>query len=131
MSPKLRSLLALRPVVLALVASNDADADVAPPDIYSTHRATIAPLTLPPEPPLPAGCVKPTALNCADSAWLASDACAKDPGKSSAIRSLCTWTLLKAWNDASATIADFAAISKIDPGGAHLCRKDVNPPPTR
>ena len=91
--------------MLALVASNDADADVAPPpDIYSTHRATIAPLALPPEPPLPAGCVKPTALNCADSAWLASDACAKDPGKSSAIRSLCTWTLLKAWNDASATI---------------------------
>ncbi len=105
MSPKLRSLFALGPVVLALVASDDADADLRPPpDMYSVHRTAPPPLVLPPEPPLPAGCVKPTAENCADSAWLGADACWKDSGKNAAMRALCNWTILKAWNDANATI---------------------------
>lgn len=105
MSLKLRSLAMVSSLLLALVASDDADAEVAlPPDLFSVHHSTTPPLTLPPEPPLPAGCVKPTAENCADSAWLASDACAKDPGKTTTIRTLCNWTILKAWNDANSAI---------------------------
>ena len=102
---KLRFWIALSPLALALAAPSDADADaVTPPDLLTSRASTTPPLTLPPEPPLPAGCTKPTAENCADSTWLAGDACAKDPAKAAAIRTLCNWTLLKAWNDANANI---------------------------
>lgn len=68
----------------------------------NTTSAAVGPVTLGPEPAIPAGCAKPTLGQCTDGDYYRSNACAKDPVKGPAVRAHCTWQLQKQWNGSSA-----------------------------
>ncbi len=71
-----------------------------PTTVFASGAPASPPFTLPPEPAVPAGCIKPSLAQCADGAWYRSDVCLKDAAKAGPMKAYCTWQLQRAWNTA-------------------------------
>jgi hypothetical protein len=85
-----------------VVGSAGADGPSPTPPHRLFSASGVAPskaFTLPPAPPLPAGCAAPTKEQCTDSKWFKGDACASDPAKAKPMQTYCTWVLQKAWTE--------------------------------
>jgi len=72
-----------------------------PPAVFTGTSSFVGPVTLGPEPAVPAGCTKPTLAQCTDGDYYRTNACAKDPTKGTAIKAHCTWQLQRQWNSST------------------------------